>query len=343
MGILKGLLAELSNPYASIAENGVVGGDITSYVDTGIYVLNALISGKMITGGFPAGKVTALAGPQGCGKTYLLMGAFKTFLDNNPEGEIILFESEGAVSKELILQRGIDPARISVVPVSTIEEFRHQVIKTVDYIQENTEEGEYPNVIMALDSLGMLSTEWEIKDAKNNDNKADMGKRAKLIKSTFRVLTLKLSVVQIPFILTNHTYASMSMYAGDKMSGGTGLEYAASIVVYLSKSKVKDNKSKIKNLAGNSINCRLEKGRLTVEGSKISLDLDFKTGISPWAGILLPLVESGIFGKKGSWISYNGENVVNGDNKFYEKVDEIMTPEIIEKATDYLESLFSYG
>lgn len=341
--MLNKILKAVNNPYATIAKDGVIGGDIHSYIDTGIYMLNTLISGDMLHGGFPTGKVTALAGDKGTGKTYILMNAFKTYLDNNPKGEIVLFESEGAVSKELLESRGIDTTRISIIPVSTVEEFRSQVVNVLDCIKENTPEGEYADVVLGLDSLGMLSTEFEMNDAKSNDNKSDMGRRAKLIKSTFRVITLKLSILQIPFIVTNHTYNSMSAYVGKSMGGGTGLEYAASIIVFLSKSKIKDEKSKIKNLSGNEITCKLEKGRLTMEGSKISIALDFSKGINPYAGILVPLIESGMFKKKGAWISYNDINIAQGDSKFYDNVYEILNSNIIEEVCEYVDKSFLYG
>jgi RecA/RadA recombinase len=297
----------------------------------------------MVSGGFPKGKIVGLAGDKATGKTYILINAFKNYLDSTPDGKIILFESEGAISKEMLEKRGLDTDRIVVIPVNTIEEFRNQIMNILNFLEVDTEEGEYPNVFVALDSLGMLSTEFEINDAVSGDNKSDMGRRAKLIKSTFRAITLKLSILQIPMVFTNHTYASMSAYSGKAMGGGTGLEYAASIIIFLSKSKVKDNKSKIKNISGNNITFRLEKGRLTIEGSKITVDLDFNKGINKFSGILTPLIECGIFTKKGAWISKDGDNIAQGDKKFYDNVEEIITDSLLEEIAPVIDNIFVYG
>ena len=344
MDIMKGLLKTINNPYAGIAEDGIIGGDISGYIDTGIYTFNALISGKMIDGGFPKGKIVALAGDKATGKTYILINTFKTYLDNNKDGLVILFESEGAISKKMLKDRGVDTTRVNVFPVNTIEEFRNQISLTLEYFENlYKDNGKYPNIFIALDSLGMLSTDFEMNDAISGDSKSDMGRRAKLVKSTFRSITLKLSILQIAMCITNHTYSSMSAYSGKAMGGGTGLEYASSIIVFLSKSKNKDNKSKIKNLSGNNITFRLEKGRLTVEGCKITTDLDFKKGINRHAGILPVLIESKLFQKKGAWISYNGENVAQGDAKFYENIDDILTDDIKKDVFPMIENQFLYG
>ena len=85
----------------------------------------------------------------------------------------------------------------------------------------------------------MLSTNKEITDTLAEKDTRDMTK-AQLIKGAFRMLTLKLGQANIPMIVTNHTYESMSLYGGKQMSGGSGLKYASSTIVYLSKSKEKE-------------------------------------------------------------------------------------------------------
>ena len=348
MSILKGLIKEVGNPYATIASDGIVGGDIDYFFDSGNYVLNALISGDMLTGGYPSGKVVALAGEKGSGKTFVLTKAIKSFLDEDPEREIVLFESEGAITQNMLIDRGIDMERVSVFPIATVEDLRNQALKALTYIESKTPKGQYAKVLFALDSLGMLGTEWETNMVLSGDSKSDMGKRAGLIKSVFRMITLKLGIMQIPMIITNHTYSSMSN-TGSKMGGGTGLEFAASIIIFLSKQRdteetgAKKGSFKIKELVGNIVHFKVEKGRFTVEGSSAPIPLSFRTGITKYSGILDLLTKSKIITKSGAWIKYGEESLAQGDKKFYADVENIVTNEMLEKLAIYVGNKFMYG
>ena len=99
---LKNVVKDVGNEYASLVVDGVEAGDVDSFIDTGSYIFNALLSGT-IYGGLPANKITALAGESATGKTYFLMGIVKNFLDQNPESGVVYFESESALTKDLII------------------------------------------------------------------------------------------------------------------------------------------------------------------------------------------------------------------------------------------------
>ena len=104
---LKDIIKSTGNEYASLVEDGVEAGDVENFIDTGSYIFNALLSGS-IHGGLPANKITALAGESATGKTYFLCGIVKNFLDANPDAGVIYFESESAITKQMIVDRGID-------------------------------------------------------------------------------------------------------------------------------------------------------------------------------------------------------------------------------------------
>ena len=254
---LKKFIKESGNEYASIVEEGVAAGDVHSYIDTGSYLFNALLSGSL-NGGLPSNKITALAGESATGKTYFALGMVKQFLDANPDAGVLYFESESAIPRELIESRGIDPKRMVILPVVTIQEFRTQAIKILDaYLEQE----ELKPMMLVLDSLGNLSTTKELEDTAAGAETRDMT-RAQIIKACFRVLTLKLGRANVPLIVTNHTYDVIGAYMPTKeMGGGSGLKYAASSIVYLSKKKDKDGTEVI----GNIIHCKNQKSRLTVE------------------------------------------------------------------------------
>ena len=131
MDFLKDIIKETGNEYATLVSEGVEAGDVDSFIDTGSYTLNALLSGS-INGGMPSNKITAIAGESATGKTFFALGIVKAFLDENKDAGVIYFESESALTKDLVESRGVDSTRMVVVPVATVQEFRHQSIKVID-------------------------------------------------------------------------------------------------------------------------------------------------------------------------------------------------------------------
>ena len=286
---LKDIIKETGNEYATLVSEGVEAGDVDNYIDTGSYTLNALLSGS-IFGGLPGNKITAIAGEAATGKTYFALGIVKHFLDSNKEAGVIYFESESALTKDLVENRGVDSKRMIIAPVSTVQEFRYQAIRVVDkYIEK--EESKRSPIMLVLDSLGMLSTTKEMEDTAEGKETRDMT-RSQIVKAAFRVLTLKLGKAKVPMIMTNHTYDVIgSMFPQKEMGGGQGLKYAASNVVYLTKRKEKEGKEVI----GSVIHCLNWKSRLTKENAKIDVRLTYDKGLDRHYGLLDLAIKYNIF------------------------------------------------
>jgi len=331
---LKDIIKSSGNEYAGIASEGIDGSDVTGFIDTGSYVFNALLSGSMY-GGIPNNKIMALAGESATGKTYFALGMAKKFLDDNTEGMVLYFDTESAVTSDMIKERGLDPARVAIFPVATVETFRHQAISIVDKYIESKES---KPVFIVLDSLGMLSTEKEMTDTADGKTTKDMT-RAAVIKATFRVLTLKLGKAGIPLVMTNHIYDIIgSMYPTKKMSGGSGLFYSASTIIYLSKRKVKEGTDVI----GNVIHCKLFKGRFTKENSMVDVILNYDTGLNPYYGLVPIAVKYDIFKKVSTRIELpNGktafEKTINNEPKKY------FTEDVMKRLEEAVTKEFKYG
>jgi len=336
MGFLDTVIKDSGNEFASVVSDGVAAGDITSYVDTGSYIFNALVSGS-IFGGLPSNKVTALAGESSTGKTFFALSVVRNFLDANPTGGCIYFESESAISKEMIETRGIDSKRMIIMPVGTIEEFRTQACRILDKYLKEPKDERVP-MLFVLDSLGMLSTTKEMEDVANDKQVRDMTK-SQLIKGAFRVLTLKLGQAQVPMIVTNHTYDVIGSYVPAKeMGGGTGLKYAASTIIYLGKKKEKDGTE----LVGNIIKCEAKKSRLTKEGSKVETRLFFdERGLDRYYGLLELGEQYGVFERVGNRIKIDGTSVY--PKSILADPEKYFTPEVMEQLEEAAKKEFSYG
>jgi len=334
---LKDIIKDVGNEYATLVSEGVDSADVTSFIDTGSYSFNALLSGS-IFGGLPSNKITAIAGEAATGKTFFALGICKNFLDKNKDAGVIYFESESAISKEMIVSRGVDATRMVIVPVATVQEFRNQSIKVLDKYLEQPEDKRKP-LMFVLDSLGMLSTTKEMEDTAEGKETRDMT-RSQIVKSTFRVLTLKLGKAKVPMIMTNHTYDVIgSMYPQKEMGGGSGLKYAASSIIYLGKRKEKDSDNEV---IGNIIHCKNYKSRLTKENAQIDVRLTYKSGLDRYYGLLEIAEEEGIFKKVSTRYELPDGSKVFGKS-INDEPEKYFTKEILKQIDDATRKKFLYG
>jgi len=337
LSFLKQIVKESGNKFASIVEDGIDGADVAGFIDTGSFAFNALLSGSMY-GGVADNKIIALAGESATGKTYFTLGIVAQFLKNNPEGMVLYFDSEQAVTSDMFDGRGVDAKRVAVFPVATIEEFKTQCVNIVDKILEMDESERKPMMIV-LDSLGMLSTEKEVNDSAEGKNVRDMT-RAQGVKATFRVLTMKLGKARIPLVMTNHTYDVVGAYVPTKeMGGGSGLKYAASTIVYLSKKKEKNAEG---DVIGNIIHCKLYKSRLTKENQQVDVQLNYDTGLNRYYGLTEIALNHGIFKKVSTRIE-----LPDGTTAFEKNINEnpqkYFTDEVMKRLEEAVAKEFKYG
>ena len=333
MDFLKEIVKEIGDDFTQLASDI---DETEKYVDTGSYIFNGLISGS-IFGGVSSNKITAIAGESSTGKTFFSLAVVKNFLDSNPDGYCLYFDTEAAVNKVLLESRGLDLDRFVVVNVVTIEEFRTKALKAVDIYLKTPIEERKP-CMFVLDSLGMLSTEKEIRDALDDKQVRDMTK-SQLVKGAFRMLTLKLGQANVPLIVTNHTYDVIGSYVPTKeMGGGSGLKYAASTIIYLSKAKEKDGKEVI----GNIIKAKTHKSRLSKENKIVKIRLYYdERGLDKYYGLL----ELGEIG--GLWKNIAGRYEINGKKVYGKQIlanpDDYFTPEVMQALEETANKEFSYG
>ena len=333
MDFLKSIVKEIGDDYTQLAADI---DEQEEFIDTGSYIFNAMVSGS-IYGGVSSNKITAIAGESSTGKTFFSLAVVKNFLDNNPDGYCLYFDTEAAVNKGLLQSRGIDLKRLVVVNVVTIEDFRQKALKAVD-IYLNTPTEDRKPCMFVLDSLGMLSTEKEIRDALDEKQVRDMTK-SQLVKGAFRMLTLKLGQAKIPLLVTNHTYDVIGSYVPTKeMGGGSGLKYASSTIIYLSKKKEKDQKEVI----GNIIKAKTVKSRLSKENKEVEIRLYYdERGLDRYYGLL----ELGEIG--GLWQNKAGRYEMNGKKVFAKQIlsdpETYFTSEVMQALDEIAKNHFSYG
>jgi len=306
------------------------------YIDTGSYALNAVLSGT-IYGGIRNNKVIGFAGDQATGKTFFVLGLIKNFLDADPDAGVVFFDSEGAIDKEMIEERGIDTTRFIIKEPETVEEFRTAVIRLLENYK-SMDEKKRPPLLIALDSLGNLSSVKELKDIEEGSSAVDMTK-AKLIKGAFRAITSKASKLHVPVLVTNHVYGVIGAYIPMKeLSGGTGLKYCGSTIIMLSKAKDKDGK----DVVGNIITVKMYKSRHTKENKQVKLRLDYMTGLDRYYG-LLPIAEAhGVVTKVSTKYEFP-DGTKAFEKTIYKNPEKYFTQEILDKIDVAAGKEFLYG
>ena len=139
-------------------------------------------------------------------------------------------------------------------------------------------------------------------------------------------------------LVTNHTYDVIGSYIPTKeMGGGSGLKYASSTIVYLSKKKEKDGTE----VVGNIIKCKTQKSRLTKENSQVETRLYYDRGLDRYYGLLELGEKHGVFTRKGN-------RIVVGDSSVYPSAilkdpEKYFTEEVMDKLDEAAQKEFRYG
>lgn len=332
MDFLKSVTKGLDN--TNVLSEGGNSSEFSGTIDTGSYILNAALSGSLY-GGVPNNKITAFAGESATGKTFFVLGVLKQFLDDNPNGGVIYFDTEAAVTKDMMETRGIDTKRVVISEPASIEEFRTNATR----ILTNYIDGEdKPPMMMVLDSLGMLSSQKELEDVEAGKAARDMTK-AQLLRGTFRVLSLKLAKANVPLLVTNHVYDVVGAYIPTKeISGGSGLKYAASSIAMLGKKKDKDGTDQV----GNIIKVTMHKSRFTKENSKVEVKLSFDKGLDRYYGLLDLAEKYNIIKKVSTRYELPDGTKVFGKN-INEDPEKYFTADIMEQLEVAAKAEFNYG
>ena len=333
---LSDLVKKLGDEHTTIAAEGKSSAEFSGTIDTGSYILNAALSGSLY-GGVPNNKITAFAGEAATGKTFFVLGVMSQFLKTNPDGGVIYFDTESAVTNEMMQQRGIDTQRVVKSEPESIQRFRHTSLQVLDNYLEQPLDERRP-FLMVLDSLGQLSSSKELEDTAEGKETRDMTK-AQVLKATFRVLNLKLAKAGIPLIVTNHTYDVVGSYVPTKeMSGGSGLKYSASTIVMLSKSKERDGK----DIVGNIIKARMQKSRLSRENKLVEVLLTYDKGLDRYYGLIELGESAGVFKKVANRIELPDGRKIYA-KQIYENPKEYFTKDVMEALESQAQIVFQYG
>ena len=364
---LTGIVEDITKKTSIIIEKE---SKIPTFIDTGIYAFNALLSKSIKSGGISKNRITVLAGPPQCGKSYL---CYNIARNAQAEGyNVVYIDTEFSIEKQELEKFGInvDPDRFMLIRSNKVEDLKIMITQLLDSLKKEKIEGnDIGKTIFFLDSIGQLASNKEVEDALSGKIKVDMS-RAKAIKSLLRIINSDLGYLDIPLIATNHVYMTQDLYPTAVMGGGEGITYTASTVVYMSIAKLKtgeessDHKQYINDIgqSGIVVTAKSRKNRLA-KPMKIKFEINHKQGTNPYKGLevfctpenfdhigiaKVKKVESGKGKNKTVTYQTGGTKyyVKHLDKTFYEKQlynAEVFTPEIIDKLDPIIQKYFEYS
>jgi len=262
-------------------------GRITDQIDTGNWILNAAVSGS-IKGGIANNKIYQMAGESGAGKTFVCLNVIKNAQESGYS--IMYIDTEAALDHSMLEKFGIDTSlkgksKFMYMPVGDIDKLKSTLTTVVKDLKEvKISGGTIPKMLIILDSIGMIASNKEIEDAKEENHKADFT-RAKGIRSLFRNITLDLGLIGVPMIYTNHVGVNIGGY-GDPMvvGGGEGNKYSASVTLCLSKSKLREDKKDVKRQTGIICKAKTLKNRFA-QPIAIEFHIDFRKRFNRYIGV----------------------------------------------------------
>ena len=279
------------NPFATYLEDSTLS-RVGGWIDTGSYVLNAIVSGS-IHGGIPKGRVTMMGGESMTGKTLFVL---KILANAQKEGLIpVIFDTENAVDPEGAERIGLDISKVKYVPCVTIEQTRNALFKFLTAVKEKGLEGKF---IIAIDSLGNLQSELEHNRMGKDSTSSDMGTKARAMKSLMQTCTNLGATTQTTILCTNHVYddpAAMFPSIEKHMPGGKSIVYLPSVTIQLARKPVKSDGGKTmdaetavgqKNYAGIIIRALTRKNRFIKQYLQGEMFLSFHTGLDRYYGLL---------------------------------------------------------
>jgi RecA/RadA recombinase len=290
-------LTEFS-PMVSFLDNAM--SNVDSFEDTGCYILNALVSGKL-RGGFPEARMSLLAAESSTGKTYI---ALQTAAHAQRAGkQVVIFDSEFAIDNEFATNLGLDTSKIIYFPVKTVEQCKNAVYKFLSNVYDLGLMGQF---FIIIDSLGAMISEMDYKRMEKNSDSKDMGSYAQSMKALIKACNNLAGQTQTTIICTNHVYddpAAMFTKLVKPMPGGKAVRYLPTTLVQLSANAVKegdkDRKIEEKAAAGSHGEVGMEVRGLTVKNRickpliQGNMFISFENGLSKYYGLMDLALELG--------------------------------------------------
>lgn len=316
-----------TNPEASMLSEAL--SNINTFDDTGCCMLNALLSGRIVDGGFPEGRMTVLAAPSSVGKSYI--GLQAAALAQKKGKRILIFDSENAIDREFASNLGLDVSKVKYFPVKSIEQCKNSMYAFLDFVDKQGMKGQF---FILVDSLGGMMSEMDFKRLEDESTSADMGTLAKSMKGFIKMMTIMSARTKTTIVCTNHIFdnpGQMFPSIEKNMSGGKSVKYFSSTVLQLSAVQVKeDDKDRktgdeaaigSKGMTGIAIRGLSIKNRVVKPYMEGGMYISWQKGLRKYYGLLDLAQEFDLIYNKAGKLYVRAENEGEDDRYIGTKVE----------------------
>ena len=281
---------------------------------------NILIDRALGVGGVPRGRIIEIYGPESSGKTTLTL---TVIAQAQRRGGLAAFiDVEHALDPKYAQRLGVNLDDLLVSQPSSGEEAL-RICETL--VRSNALD------VIVLDSVAALVTKQELEGEIGDST---VGTQARLMSAAMRKLTALIAKARTSCIFTNQIREKIGVMFGNPETtpGGKALKFYSSVRIDIRRiGAIKQTDGVV---TGNRTRVKVVKNKVAPPFTEAEFDIMYNEGISNVGSLIDVALEKGVLEKRGSWMSYKGNQLAQGRDAAKEalKADENLYKEI-EEAT----------
>tara|TARA_B100000941_G_scaffold154992_1_gene109990 strand:+ start:329 stop:1504 length:1176 start_codon:yes stop_codon:yes gene_type:complete len=285
---------------------------------------NLLIDRALGVGGLPRGRIVEIYGPESSGKTTLTLTAIAQAQRRG--GLAAFIDVEHALDPQYARKLGVNLDDLLVSQPSSGEEAL-QICEAL--VRSNAID------VVVLDSVAALVTKQELEGEIGDST---VGTQARLMSAAMRKLTALISKARTVCIFTNQIREKIGVMFGNPETtpGGRALKFFSSVRMDIR--RIGQIKATDGTVQGNRTRIKVVKNKVAPPFTEAEFDIMYNEGISSVGSLLDLALEYNFVQKRGSWFSYDGEQLAQGRDAAKEalRADEKLYAELEEKVKEQL-------
>ena len=296
------------------------------WIQSPCFDLNRILTGSFYRG-IPNKMVVGIVGPEASMKSSFMV---LCMVEAQKKGYMpVIIDTEGGISSEFCGRWGLNIDECLYVYTPYVEDVTVLLGQLYHDPQSKSEPNRY---IVGVDSAGNLNRKKALQDARDGKHKQDQGLLQKDIKAMFKLL-LALAIQQDSIgIVCGHLYGSPSLVpTPDQVGGGKAMRYLPRILINLKREYIKDKVTK--EVTGTRLKAYTLKNWLYPPFQEATVDIDYKTGIDPYAGIVDLAIDAGIIVANPPWYDVGDGKKVQGKDALGEY---LRTGTVIEQLENWI-------